>query len=245
MTSIACLIYRSTRYADAIWQSLHRHTPHLSDGRARFFFVANDATNEVKQHLIDKKYPHIVQENIRLTDAELDAIGIRPPEYLNRVYRGFNRALQESDEVACLISSDNLFSPGWFDALLREGQRDRVVSSKLVERKHPKFGVFPGAHEFDCGASLGSFDERRFLAFCERTAKRGTERGYAYTPSLLWRDKFVEAGMFPEGNLKVEPGDGNGYGDVEFFAKLARVGVKHLTVCDSLVYHFKEGEMSE
>ena len=76
MISIASLIYRSTRYADAVWNSAHAHTPHLSDGRARFFFVANDATEEVISHLEEKKYPFVRQHNARLPDDDLKALRV-------------------------------------------------------------------------------------------------------------------------------------------------------------------------
>ena len=39
--SIISLIYRSTKYADAVYDSVLENTPKIKTGEARFFFVAN------------------------------------------------------------------------------------------------------------------------------------------------------------------------------------------------------------
>jgi hypothetical protein len=242
--SVACLIYRSIAYADAVFKSLYKHTVQLREGDARFFFVANDATPEVIEHLRRRGYPFIEQNNKPLSEEDMARRGYAPPEYINRIYRGFNRALFESDDIACLISSDNMFSPGWLSALLRELTMNRVCVSKLVERRHPKYGVFRGAHEANFGTCPRDFNEVEFLGYCARQATPVNEPGYAYTPMLIYRHKALLGGLFSEGNIRTT-GRKPIYGDVDFFKRLAGIGVEHVTVGDSLVYHFKEGEMSE
>ena len=127
MISICSLIYRSPRYADAVWDSAHEFTEELQDGRARFFFVANDATPEVIEHLVEKCYPFVMQENARLTHDQLKNLGFDSPEYIRRVYQGWNRAILESDEQMVLVNSDCMFSPGWLTTLLSHYIDGKVI----------------------------------------------------------------------------------------------------------------------
>jgi hypothetical protein len=242
--SIASLIYRSPRYADAVWSSAQRHTPHLSDGRARFFFVANDPTEDLLAHLERRGYPYVLQRNDDVSEEALAAMGFAPPAYIHRVYRGWNRAIRESEDVCVLVNSDMMFSPGWLDALLRLASPSTAVASKLVERRHPKHGVFRGAYTADFGSHPDNFDEDGFLDFCDKVREEAEEPGYAFSPIVLDRAAAIRAGLYPEGNI-ARPGQKPLYGDREFFGRLAREGVAHITAKDSLVYHFKEGEMSE
>jgi hypothetical protein len=235
MTSICSLIYRSTRYADAVWRSAHSHTPELRDGRARFFFVANDATPEVIDHLRREGYAFVENVNQRIGHDRLLELGFDPPEYIRRVYQGWNRALDESDETLVLVNSDCMFSPGWFGNLLRHLTPKTVVSSKLVERRHPRHGVFPLAIEHDFGTHPDSFQEQQFVCFADRASIAHTHPGGAFMPVAMHKPAF----RYPEGNPR---GD---YGDRVFFSKLAAAGVQHVTAQDSIVYHFKEGEMDE
>lgn len=46
--SIACLIYKSTRWLDFVYDQVKKHT-NLEDNE--FYFVANDACEEVLTHL--------------------------------------------------------------------------------------------------------------------------------------------------------------------------------------------------
>jgi len=231
--SICSLIYKSRKYAKAVWESAHEFTPHLKDGRARFFFVANDPVIEID-------YPHVVQRNEVLSEAKLIALGFRPPEYIRRVYQGWNRAIQESEEQMVLVNSDNLFSPGWLDGLLQHYSENTVVCSKLIERYHPKHGRFVASLPGDFGDNPDSFDKPAFLEYAIRSKFNKTEEGGAFMPLLMSRAKALEAGGYPEGNRT------NGAaGDKAFFSSLAKLGVRHITALDSLVYHFKEGEMDE
>lgn len=239
MISICSLIYRSPSYADAVWQSAHEFTPHLQDGRARFFFVANDATQEVLDHLRFRRYPHEIQVNERLTEAELRKMGFDPPEYIRRVYLGWNRAILESEEELVLVNSDNLFSPGWLEGLLNNLNEKQVVCSILIEGNHRRHAPFKGAIRGEFGRHPREFKKRAFLDLCERNRKAGTSIGGAYMPCAIRKSVAIRAGLYPEGNPH------RASGDERFFAKLKSIGVRHVTALDSLVYHFKEGEMDE
>ena len=51
MISIVSLIYKSPSYAKAIYDSVHKYTPAIAEGKAEFFFVANDPTDKLVKFL--------------------------------------------------------------------------------------------------------------------------------------------------------------------------------------------------
>lgn len=243
MISISTLIYRSAAFADATWQSLHENTPHLHDGRARFFFVANDPTQELVDHLRMRRYPFVVQRNKQIPMERLKGMGYWLPEHINRVYLGFNRIIQESDEQLVILNSDMMYSPGWLEALEGHWNPNRIVAAKLVERSHPKFGVFPGAIHGEFGNHPQNFKKQEFLNFADQVRGVGVAPGTAYAPVMMSRSKALEAGLYPHGNHLLDTGPV--YGDQVFFAKMRELGVEHVDALDSIVYHFKEGERED
>ena len=247
MVSISSLIYRSAQYADAVYGSLHEFTPMLRSGDAEFTFVANDATPKLLRHLEERGYHHVVQENPRRSEAELFASGYGKPEYIHRVYRGWNRAIREArGNIVVLVNSDNLFSPNWLESLLEHVSGRAIVCSQLVERKHPGCRLFPGAYRGDFGTSPADFDKEAFLTSCQRMRRPGTRSGGAYMPCAFLKSTAEAVGGYPEGNLAGRSFDEIAeYGDRTFFKRLAHIGVLHVTALDSLVFHFKEGEMKE
>lgn len=243
MISISTLIYRSSAFADATWNSLHENTPHLHDGRARFFFVANDPTPGLLEHLRAKRYPFVVQRNKSIPMEKLRQMGYWDPEHIHRVYRGFNRIIQESEEQLVILNSDMVYSPGWLDALERQWNPNRILASRLVERHHPKFGVFPGAIHGEFGDHPNNFNKHGFLEFASSISKPILAPGTAYAPVMFSRSRAIQAGLYPEGNHLLDTGPV--YGDQVFFAKMREIGVEHVDVLDSIVYHFKEGERED
>jgi len=244
--SIFSLIYQSPDWADFVYESIHKNTPMISRGDAEFFFVANDATDEVLDHLDLKGYPHYVLVNKRITEEELFAMGYAKPEYLSRVYKGFNFGIERSKgDVVVIINSDMAFSPDWLENLLRCLTPKSIVTSQLVERDHPKFGIFPGVYHGEFGCSISDFKEDDFLDFVLRQKATGLIPGKGYSPCAFYKTPVFKAGLFPEGNIA-----GRTYneviecGDERLFRALSKMGVRHYTVLDSIVYHFKEGEMT-
>lgn len=219
----------------------------IERGEAEFFFVANDATPAVLEHLRQRNYAHVVNVNEPLNDTELFALGYGAPEYMSRVYRGYNDGVRRArGNQVVLINSDNYFSPDWLENLLKYSDRTRVISCKLVERMHPTFTVFPGALRGEFGENAETFDEPGFLSFAARVRKTGLERGGAYMPALFHTDVLIEAGLFPCGNLAGGSFDQVArYGDEAFFGVLAAMGVSHFTALDSIAYHLKEGERAD
>lgn len=238
MTSIVALIYASTKWADSLWESICLTTGSLPD--VRFFFVANDPTEEVLAHLKKKNYPHVVQRNPRLTSEEMKKKRIAEPEYIRRVYQGWNRAIQEGDDWICLVNSDHVFAPGWMEALIRHRRPNKILSCRTYE---PNPTRFRNAMQSKLGRTLESFQVERFFWQARRDTRSGTRPGGVYMPSLFSRRVALKVGLYPEGNLLVK--GRRQFGDRIFFSRLARHGVQHLTVMNSIAYHFQEGEMRD
>ena len=245
--SIVSLIYCSSKYADWIYESVHRFTPMLATGEAEFFFVANDPTDNLLRHLEEKKYPFFLNRNEKKSDEELFLLGYGAPEYIHRVYRGFNIGIEKSrGEIVVLLNSDNCASSDWLENLLKYLGPNTIVSSQLAERAHPKYGVFPGAYHCEFGNHPDNFNEPEFLAFVERFKMTGIVEGGAYMPCAIYRENAIKVGMYPEGNIAgINFEDIVECGDERFFHSLSKAGITHVTALDSIMYHFKEGEMDD
>lgn len=259
MISIFSLIYRSTKYIDALYDSIVRHTPELSDGRAEFFFVANDATDKVLGHMRERGIPHYAVSHEVRTLREIEAQGFAAPEYMCRVYKGYNFGIDRcKGDVVVPVNSDHLFSPNWLGNLVAHLDEKTAPASLLVEPGHPRHGVFPKAVKGNFGRSPETFSEGAFLDFVASNTQPGVTRpGGAYMPVAFFKDALVRAGKYPEGNLAVPPHEqyrpimqrgrkyGTAYGDIVLFSNLEKLGIRHVTAMDSIVYHIKEGEKDE
>lgn len=251
--SIAALIYASPAYAEHLWDVLQRTTPELSDGRAEFFFVANDASPEVLQCLGDAAIPHVVQENSRLSEAELFERGVGTPEYIRRVYQGWNRAVREAlSDCLVLLSSDHVLLEGWLQALYSRWNPSLALSTLTIEpgNLRPIFGERlgrgTGAVRGDHGNTLREFDAGGFERQARSLQQERITPGGAHQPTMFSKAAVVAAGLYPEGNLH----DGafhriREYGDRRLFRILDENGVKHATYHGTVAYHFQEGEMVE
>lgn len=245
--SIVCLIYKSIPLAEALYESVLKYTPLLKSGQAEFFFIANDPTEEVVEFLRAKNIPHYININEHLTEEELFSKGFATPEYMRRVYQGYNLGIQKArGQRLVLINSDNFFSRDWLENLLKYSDYKKVVSSTLIEPGQDRVGIFPFAIEKDFGRTLDDFEEDEFQKYTERISKTGYMSGGAYMPCLLYKDVAVMAGLYPEGNLAEKSfNEVSRFGDEYFYDRLEEFGIEHLTAKDSVVYHLKEGEKSE
>lgn len=247
--SLVCLIYRSPLFADAVYESLHRHTPALHDGSADFTFIANNATPELLEHLVRKGYPYRECRSAVRTESELVEMGIAKPIYLHNTYIGWNFAIEAAiSNSIILLSSDMMFSTGWMESLTREMSPDRIATSQLVETTAGwRMAIFPGSLNFNCGDTPGEFEEDKFLSFARDVVGDGSGNvspGTSYGPMGLDREAVRDAGMFPLGNLHGGSFDKIAEcGDTNLIRKMKEQGAEHVTVLDSVVYHFGEGEM--
>ena len=59
--SYVCLIYKSVKYLKFLYEQFNKYTK-LKDGD-EFYFVANDATEEVLNYLSNNNFPHYIHNN--------------------------------------------------------------------------------------------------------------------------------------------------------------------------------------
>lgn len=240
--SIACLIYRSTRWLDFVYDQVRRHTD-LSD--KEFYFVANDATDAVLAHLRQRGIPHHIHTN---TPAQ------RQEWYINNVYRAWNTAGRRArGEHVVFINSDMGFTPGWLEMLQASIADDRVVCSRLVERGVLRSGLYGIERNF--GNVPEDYRESEFLAFASEVAQPVLYAGGLYMPMLIKKSHLEQIGYYPEGNIVpgsdifnpryARQGEPVVPGDQVLIARLNSIGVAHTTCFGSIVYHFQEGEMRD
>ncbi len=245
--SIISLIYQSEKLADWVYNSIMEFTPLVKTGEAEFFFVANDPTKKLISHLTQKKYRYYVNKNTKETPNSLFRKGYGKPEYISKVYQGYNYGIKKArGKVVVLINSDNFFSPCWLENLIKNLNTNTVVSSQLVERLHPKHGVFPGAYHMEFGSNTENFDKERFLSYVIKVKKNDIKIGGAYMPCAIYKSKAIGVGLYPKGNIAGKNfNEILFYGDEFFFKVLENKGIRHITALDSVVYHLKEGEDDE
>jgi GT2 family glycosyltransferase len=159
--------------------------------------------------------------------------------YLARVYRAWNRAVEESKtELVCLINSDMYVSDYWLDELVEVAENDPrslpcslLVESGRIESAMPE-------HASNLGLLPDTFDRQRWQDIAgSKRAQGRTEEGRLFMPVLFRRADFLRVGGYPIGNPTGTTGDR------DLFARFAGAGYRHLTALGSVVYHVQEGEM--
>ncbi len=249
--TIISLIYRSPKYAVGLWKSLLAATPQLRTGEAVFFFVANNANSKTLKSLKKHQIPFIEFKPSTLSDEQHFALGFSAPEYIGRVYAGYNFGIKQCvTEKVVLINSDMVLSPNWLSSLLSLDDGNKIVSPTLVERYHPRFGVFPGAIEKNFGSSFRSFKKSKWAEFLniQNTLTGSVSEGGPYMPALFRMEWFKNFGLYPEGNLRLSSENYENvseYGDQHLFRLFKQSGIEHITDPNSFCYHFKEGERSD
>ncbi len=246
--TIISLIYRSPEYAKGLYERLQQVTPSIKNGTTKFYFVANNANRATRIALEKNKIPHFVFNSPELSDLEHFDLGFAKPAYIGKVYAGYNYGIQKCEsKFVVLINSDMVFGPNWLEELLAYEDGSSIVSCTLVEREHPKFGIFPGAIEGSFGSSFRNLKWSSWVDFCHSLSDqaRGYSNGGAYMPALFQTKWFTDISLYPEGNIRSETGtysDVSQYGDEFLFSKLEEMGIRHITSPKSFCYHFKEGE---
>lgn len=249
--SIVSLIYKSGVYADFVHDSLYKYTPELHTGEAEFYFIANDASIEVINHLTDKGYKYYINTNVVFSNEELFKQGYGKPEYINRVYKGWNEAIRKAQgEIVVLVNSDMSFSDNWLINLISKVDKNTIVSSKLIERGHEKIGHFSdllngtGSYVYHCGKTPRDFDNDKFISFANSFRTDKITKGGVFMPCAFLKENAFKVGLYPEGNIAGRSFDHVvECGDHKFFRLLNDINVKHITTWDSIVYHFQQGEM--
>jgi len=243
------LIYKSVDYLNLLCNQLKSEACKVNGWDVSIRVVANDATEEVLEALQNQDVPYTVYNDPKPEDF-----------YLNRVYRCWNFAGQtsKSDNI-CLVNSDMMFSPRWLSNLLRHHDGTKIPCCRLVESGKLRSGSY--GIEKDFGKTPRDLNQQGFNEYVKETAQEITRPGGLYMPCVFEKQKFVESGMYPEGNIFIEgdnkinfrlvagyPNDRPVYmsGDDFFFSMLKnKYNMNHITVFDSLVYHIQEGEKDE
>lgn len=239
---IISLIYKSVDYLNFICGELEGPFSKVDGWDVGLRIVANDATPEVLEALKKCKIPYSIYNDPNPKDF-----------YLNRVYRAWNFAGTSSEyDNICFVNSDMMFGPKWLENLLKHHNGKAIPCSRLVESGKMRSGSY--GIEKDFGKHPTNMNPTQFYDFVKETSEPTIKQGGLYMPCILKKDRFIEGGMYPEGNLFYENGKVVvGYpndrpvmcsGDDFFFKGLEkRFGMQHVTVFDSLVYHIQEGEM--
>jgi hypothetical protein len=102
-----------------------------------------------------------------------------------------------------------------------------------------------------CNEFKNRFDE--WLIWADNFKEDKAVSGGLYMPVIFEKQRFIESGMYPEGNIYSGGKAGSMIGNVtrtadEFFFNevlCKKFGMKHTTVFDSLVYHIQTGEKDE
>jgi GT2 family glycosyltransferase len=245
--TIVSLIYQSPEYAREFYKSILWSTPEIAAGEADFFFVANNATPQTIKALRGGSIPHYELNLPVLSDEEHSKLGFGAPEYLGRVYAAYNYAISKSKtDLILLLNSDMVMSQGWLSRMLSVFSENVALSPVLVERTHPRFGVYPGAVKANFGSNFKNFRLNEWVRFSSlSTPPKVIEKTeLPFMPTLVRKKWFDDLGGYPHGNIQGLDGykSVSKYGDQFFFEKLSDYGVLHKSVEGVFCYHFKEGE---
>jgi hypothetical protein len=233
------LIYKSLDYLDLLESQLKSDFCKVEGWNIGVRIVANDANQKVLNKLKNLNINYSVYNDPKPNDY-----------YLNRVYRCWNYcgATSQYDNI-CFVNSDMVFSENWLGNLLKHHDGKSIPTSRLIES-----GKMPsGTHGFsyNCGNTAKQINYQLWDTVSERYSLNEISDGGLYMPCVFETKKFIESGMYPEGNIYVNGIGKLGImiksGDAYYFQDILenKYEMKHITVFDSLVYHIQEGEKDE
>lgn len=235
---IISLIYKSLDYLELISNELTSDKCKINGWDIGVRIIANDATQPVLDKLKDLGLPYTIYN------------APNPNEYyINRVYRAYNHAAETSEyDNICFVNSDMVFSDNWLDNLLKHHDGVNIPTSRLVESGKMPSGKYGISH--NCGRGPKQINYDIWDSAVKHYSVDEVHKGGLYMPCVFDKSRFVESGMYPNGNIYSDGvGTLNGFvqsGDDWYFNKLINeYDMKHITVFDSLVYHVQEGEKSE
>lgn len=233
---IIAMVYKSVIYVEFIIDQIKKFSHDFDDIKVSYRIIANDPYPQVEEYLVKNNIPHDIYHDPKPDDY-----------YLNRVYRCWNYGGATSNaDLICFVNSDDAFCPGWLEALYEAHQQNYLPASRLIESGKIQSGKHAIMKNF--GRHPDEFDQEGWLKFVEQYKSPAIELGGLYMPCLFDRKEFIDAGLYPEGNIYNNGvGTCNGRtviaGDAYFFIKFEKLtGRKHATPFKSMVYHIQEGE---
>lgn len=235
---IVTMIYKSVDYLKFIEHQINTYCKNFDDINVTARIIANDANENVLKALETCSLPYTIYNDPKPQDY-----------YLNRVYRAWNfGATSSNSELICYVNSDMAFSHDWLLPLYDLHKKNYLPTSRLVESA--KMPSADHGYPRNFGRHPKEFNESEWLHFVETFKTDIIKPKGLFMPVIFDRNEFIEAGMYPEGNIYRDGvGTLNGFleaGDVWFFKKFSGItGRQHVTAFKSLVYHIQEGEMDE
>ena len=222
------MIYKSVDYLNLIYNELTSDRCKVDGYDISLCIIANDANQRVLDRLNELPIKKLIYNDKNPNDY-----------YLNRVYRAWNYGGKNSQyDNICFINSDMIFGHNWLTNLLKHHDGINIPCSRLVESGK----MISGKHGIsqDFGRHANHINHQGFDDYSNNIKVDKVDEGGLYMPCVFETKRFIESGMYPEGNVNGQSGDDY------FFKKLEKeYGMKHITVMDSIVYHIQEGEMDE
>jgi len=241
--SIVCLIYKNVNWLKFVYEQVLKYTD-LSN--KEFYFMANDASNEVINYLRDHYIPHYIFNNTEKQKQEW---------YINNVYRAYNYAVKIAQgDFIIFINSDMAFSPDWFKNLLSAYNGYNCVASRLIESGKLPTGNYGIEKNF--GQTIASYKENKFQEYAKLISENVVKDDGLFMPLFIRKKHFEKVGGYPEGNIKIASDIFNPQivkkeehniisGDNVLMQKLKTININHQTSFNSIVYHFQCGERDE
>lgn len=237
--SIACLIYKSIKYLEFVKKSIEENTPMLKTGDTEFYFVCNNAIDEVKNYLKDNNIPHYIFETEQQPPY---------PHNIGFIYKAWNFTVEKAKgDIVVLVNSDMAFSKDWLENLIKYLDKNKVITSRLVESGKIQ-SIFPHTITKNFGRTPETFAKDDFEMFVESVKEDKLESYGTFMPLAVYRENFMKVRGYPEGNIYTKFSDRemtiSGDWSLFYFWFLIN-GVLHYTAMDSIVYHIQTGEVSE
>jgi hypothetical protein len=250
--SYVCLIYKSVRYLKFVYEEFHKYTKLNEDDE--FYFVANDACEEVLNYLVQNNIKHYIHNNSEEQRKEW---------YINNVYRAWNKAAKMAKgDYIIFLNSDFGFSDNWSTNLQKYIDDNKCICSRLVERGPLDGGMPSGRYgiEKSFGNTTNNYRSEEFNEYVKIIQEDKLYPGGLYMPLLIKKSHLELVNFYPEGNIisgsnifnptiitkeQSQMGIPLIPGDIVLMEKLRLHGIEHYTCFNSIIYHFQEGEMRE
>jgi len=241
--SIICLIYKSNEWLDFIYNQVLKHTDMWN---VEFFFIANNASLEVKNYLVHNYIPHHIFESNEVQKEEW---------YINNVYRWYNYWVEKAKwEYVVFINSDMAFSNDWLPNLTNKYNWTNCIASRLIESG--KYLSWKYWLEKNFGTEFFNYQESKFLEFTNHYKQENIlKNGGLYMPLFIKKSDFLKVWWYPEWNILdwsdlYKPIIAKKWEKISYtwdealIEKLKLHWINHTTSFDSIVYHFQAGELS-
>ena len=184
------MVYKSVQYLDLLYTELKKKYTTTVDGwTVGVRIVANDANPAVLDRLSKMDIPYSVYNDKSKNDY-----------YLNRVYRCWNYCgVSSRYDNICFVNSDMVFSDNWLSNILKHHNGVNIPCSRLVESGK----LLSGQHaiSMNFGRHANHINRLSWETYSRNKSYNELHAGGLYMPCILEKKRFIESGMYPEGNI--------------------------------------------